>query len=139
MPPPQRVVLRTKRREDQILARSGFVSPAKAGVPEVAERWHNGQDMQPCVYILASRKNGTLYVGVTSDPLRRIWEHEAHVVDGFTKRYGVLILVYAELHATMTEATLRENRIKQWRRAWKIQLIERANPTWRDLYDEIVG
>jgi putative endonuclease len=93
--------------------------------------------MRPCVYILASRKNGTLYVGVTSDMLRRVWEHKAHVIDGFTTRYHVHILVYAEFHATMAEAILRENRIKQWRRVWKIQLIERANPTWRDLYEEI--
>ncbi|HEV2100924.1 MAG TPA: GIY-YIG nuclease family protein [Stellaceae bacterium] len=93
--------------------------------------------MRPCVYILASRKNGTLYVGVTSDLLRRVWEHKAHVIDGFTRRYRVHILVYAEFHATMAEAILRENRIKQWRRAWKIQLIERSNPTWRDLYEEI--
>jgi putative endonuclease len=85
--------------------------------------------MQPCVYILASRKNGTLYVGVTSDLIRRVWEHKAHVIAGFTTRYRVHILVFAEFHATMAKAILRENRIKQWRRAWKIQLIERTNPT----------
>ncbi len=93
--------------------------------------------MQPWVYILANRRNGTLYVGVTSDLNRRAWEHKADVVDGFTKRYGVHTLVYAELHATMEEAILREKRIKKWRRAWKLKLIEDANPTWRDLYDEI--
>jgi putative endonuclease len=93
--------------------------------------------MQSCVYILASKRNGTLYVGVTSDPTRRIWEHEIGAIDGLTKRYGIQTLVYAEFHATMEEAILREKRIKTWRRAWKITLIEEANPTWRDLYNEI--
>jgi putative endonuclease len=92
--------------------------------------------MQPCVYILASRRNGTLYVGVTSDLNRRVWEHRADVIDSFTKRYGVHTLVYAEFHTTMEEAILREKRIKKWRRDWKTMLIEKANPTWRDLYDE---
>ena len=93
--------------------------------------------MQPCLYILASRRNGTLYVGVTSDLNRRAWEHKTGIVEGFTKRYGVQLLVYAEFHATMEEAILREKRIKTWRRAWKIALIERTNPAWRDLYDKI--
>jgi putative endonuclease len=93
--------------------------------------------MQPCTYILANRRNGTLYVGVTSDLNRRVWEHKVDVTDGFTNRYGVHTLVYAEFHATMEEAILREKRIKSWRRAWKMKLIEEANPTWRDLYDEI--
>ena len=93
--------------------------------------------MGPCVYIVASQRNGTLYVGVTADLGRRVWEHRADVVDGFTKRYGVHRLVYAEFHDTMVEAILREKRIKKWRRAWKLELIERTNPTWRDLYDEL--
>jgi putative endonuclease len=93
--------------------------------------------MQPCVYLLASRRNGTLYVGVTSDLSRRISEHRADTIEGFTKRYRVHGLVYAEFHATMEEAILREKRIKTWRRAWKLLLIEEANPTWRDLYDEL--
>ena len=93
--------------------------------------------MRPCLYILASRRNGTLYVGVTSDLSRRAWEHKTGIVEGFTKRYGVQLLVYAEFHATMEEAILREKRIKTWRRAWKIALIERTNPAWRDLYDKI--
>jgi putative endonuclease len=93
--------------------------------------------MQPCVYILTNRRNGTLYVGVTSDLTRRIWEHKEDMVDGFTKRYNLHMLVYTEFHATMEEAILREKRIKKWRRDWKITLIEKANPTWRDLYDEI--
>ena len=93
--------------------------------------------MQPCVYILANYRNGTLYVGVTSDLGRRVWEHRADVVEGFSKRYAVHRLVYAEFHTTMAEAILREKRIKKWRRAWKLELIEKVNPAWRDLYDEI--
>ena len=93
--------------------------------------------MQPWVYILANHRNGTLYVGVTSDLGRRVWEHRADVVDGFSKRYAVHGLVYAEFHTTMADAILREKHIKKWRRAWKLELIERANPSWRDLYDEL--
>jgi putative endonuclease len=93
--------------------------------------------MQPCVYILANRRNGTLYIGVTSDLNRRIWQHRTEVAAGFTKQYAIHTLVYAEFHATMEEAILREKRIKKSRRAWKLKLIEDANPTWRDLYDEI--
>jgi putative endonuclease len=91
----------------------------------------------PCVYILASDRNGTLYTGVTSDVLKRVWDHKSDVVDGFTKRYGVHRLVYVEFHEMMPDAILREKLIKRWRRAWKIARIERDNPTWRDLYDEM--
>ncbi|MEX2452065.1 MAG: GIY-YIG nuclease family protein [Rhodospirillales bacterium] len=93
---------------------------------------------QPCVYILASGRNGTLYVGVTSDLVRRVWEHRSDAVDGFTKRYGVHQLVYAEFHTTMEEAILREKRLKKWRRAWKIRLIQEANSEWRDLYETLL-
>jgi putative endonuclease len=93
---------------------------------------------QPCVYILASKRNGTLYVGVTSDIVRRAWEHRTGQIDGFTKHYGVHSLVFAEFHETMTDAIAREKRMKRWRRVWKLQLIERENPSWRDLYDEYV-
>jgi putative endonuclease len=93
--------------------------------------------MQPCVYILANRRNGTLYVGVTSDLARRISEHKADPIEGFTKRYGLHTPVYAEFHSTMVEAISREKRVKNWRRAWKINLIEQFNPDWRDLSDEI--
>ena len=92
---------------------------------------------QPCVYILASRRNGTLYVGVTSNPPQRLWQHRDGVVDGFTKRYGVKTLVWFELHETMEAAIKREKQIKEWRRAWKLRLIEEKNPDWRDLSDEI--
>lgn len=91
---------------------------------------------QACVYILASRKHGTLYIGVTADLARRVWEHKTGAVEGFTRRYGIHTLVYVEPHATMPEAILREKQMKKWNRAWKIALIERANPEWRDLYAE---
>ncbi len=93
---------------------------------------------QPCVYLLASRKNGTLYTGVTSNLVQRIWQHRNDQADGFTKRYGVHLLVWYELHETMESAIAREKAIKEWKRAWKLELIEAANPQWQDLYDEIV-
>jgi putative endonuclease len=91
---------------------------------------------RPCVYILASKRNGTLYIGVTSNLARRAYEHKTDAEEGFTKRYQVRKLVYAEFHDTMNEAITREKQIKKWRRQWKLELIERANPEWRDLYDE---
>jgi putative endonuclease len=93
--------------------------------------------MRPCVYILANRRNGTLYVGVTSRPAQRVWEHRGEILEGFTKRYGVKILVYYEMHETMEAAIRREKQIKEWRRGWKIQLIQSKNPEWRDLYEEL--
>ncbi len=93
---------------------------------------------QPCVYMLASRWNGTLYVGVTSDLIQRIWEHKNDVVPGFTRRYRVHDLVWFVQHATMDTAIAREKAIKEWKRAWKIALIEKENPKWRDLYLELI-
>jgi putative endonuclease len=87
---------------------------------------------------MASQRNGTLYIGVTNDVVRRVWEHKTNAVDGFTKTYGVHLLVYYELHDTMPDAILREKRMKRWNRAWKIGLIEGLNPEWRDLYQDIV-
>ncbi len=95
-------------------------------------------EKQPALYILASRRNGTLYIGVTSNLVKRVWEHKNDVVAGFTKKYGVHLLVYYEIHATMAEAIQREKRLKKWNRAWKIELIERENPDWRDLWPGIV-
>jgi len=92
---------------------------------------------QPCVYLLASKRNGTLYVGVTSDLVKRVWEHKNHFVDGFTKRYGVDQLVWYEVHETMESAIQREKAIKEWQRAWKLKLIEELNPDWKDLYDVV--
>ncbi len=94
--------------------------------------------MLPVVYILASRRNGTLYVGVTSELAKRVYEHKHGLVDGFTKKYGVHQLVYFELAEDMLSAIAREKQIKKWKRAWKIELIERGNPEWRDLYGEII-
>ena len=93
---------------------------------------------QPCVYLLASRHNGTLYTGVTSDLIKRVYRHKEHLVDGFTSQYNVNLLVWFEVHATMESAILREKAIKKWRRAWKIRLIETCNPQWRDLYPDLL-
>ena len=90
------------------------------------------------VYILASRRNGTLYVGVTNDLVRRVHEHKNDFVDGFTKRYGVHLLVYYESTREVASAIQREKQIKKWNRAWKIELIERVNQDWKDLYNELV-
>jgi putative endonuclease len=92
---------------------------------------------RPCVYILANQRNGTLYVGVTSDLLKRVWEHKNDVVEGFTKRYGVHSLIWYEPHDTMESAIMREKAIKEWKRAWKLDLIEKANPEWKDLFENI--
>lgn len=94
-------------------------------------------EKQPAVYILASKRNGTLYVSVTSDLCKRLWEHKQNLVAGFTQKYRVHVLVYYELHADMLAAITREKQIKKWNRAWKIQLIERMNPDWRDLWHDI--
>ena len=85
---------------------------------------------QPCVYILSSRRNGTLYIGVTSDLLKRVWEHKNDTVGGFTKKYRVHDLVWFEPHETMESAIQREKSIKKWNREWKLQLIEQSNPTY---------
>src|SRR5262249_51397793 len=89
------------------------------------------------VYILASKKNGTLYVGVTNNLARRVAEHKARLVPGFTQKYGVDRLVYFEAFGSILEARAREHLLKRWRRAWKIALIEELNPDWRDLSDQI--
>lgn len=88
-----------------------------------------------CADILASQRNGTLYVGVTSDLVKRIWEHKGHFVEGFTKEYGVDQLVWYEPHETMESAISREKQLKKWNRKWKLRLIEAANPDWKDLYE----
>ncbi|MHB1219215.1 MAG: GIY-YIG nuclease family protein [Alphaproteobacteria bacterium] len=90
------------------------------------------------VYILASGRNGTFYVGMTNDLVRRVWEHRTGAVPGFTKTHGVQTLVHFETFDDPTNAIVREKTLKRWERAWKLALIERNNPDWRDLYDEIV-
>jgi putative endonuclease len=89
------------------------------------------------VYLLASQRNGTLYVGVTNDVTRRMSEHKAKLVPGFTRQYGVDKLVYIEEYNSILEARARERSLKRWRRAWKIDLIEKLNPTWQDLTDHL--
>jgi putative endonuclease len=91
------------------------------------------------VYICASKRNGTLYVGVTSDLVKRSWEHKNKLVRGFTEKYGVDKLVYFELHADAENAIRREKQIKKWNRAWKLRLIEEKNPEWNDLFEEIIA
>jgi putative endonuclease len=94
--------------------------------------------VQPCVYVLASGRNGTLYTGVTSDLVKRVWQHKSEFVDGFTRQYGVHMLVWYEMHETMESAIAREKAIKAWRRAWKLGLIEKSNPDWVDLYEKLI-
>src|SRR5262249_12971155 len=91
------------------------------------------------VYILASQRNGTLYVGMTDDLVKRIWIHKNEVLPGFTKEYGVKMLVWFEVHESRESAFQRERQIKKWNRVWKLELIEKNNPSWRDLYDEIAN
>ncbi|GAB4538309.1 MAG: GIY-YIG nuclease family protein [Thermodesulfovibrionia bacterium] len=91
------------------------------------------------VYILASKRNGTLYIGVTSDLLKRIWEHKNKLVDGFTKRYNIDKLVYYEQFESVEAAIKREKRLKKYNRRWKLDLIESKNPEWKDLYEELIS
>lgn len=87
------------------------------------------------VYILASRKNGTIYIGITSNLIKRIYEHKSDFVEGFTNKYNVHTLVYFETHNQVADALKRENQLKSWKRQWKIELIEKSNPGWADLYE----
>jgi len=93
---------------------------------------------QPAVYILASKRNGTLYIGVTRNLQQRVWEHKNDLVEGFTKKYGVHRLVYYELHEDMMAAIRREKQMKKWNRAWKLELVETQNPEWQDLWEGII-
>ena len=90
------------------------------------------------VYILASKRNGTLYIGVTNDLTKRVWQHKSKIADGFTKKYGVDKLVYYEMTENIEGAILREKQLKNWHRQWKINLIQSKNPEWRDLYEDII-
>ena len=92
---------------------------------------------QFAVYILASERNGTLYIGVTSDLSRRVYEHREGLVEGFTKQYGVKMLVHCELFDSVSHAIQRETNLKRWPRKWKLELIEKDNPQWRDLYEDL--
>ena len=95
-------------------------------------------EKQPAIYILASGYNGTLYIGVTSHLIQRVWQHKQDLVEGFTKKYGVHFLVYYEMHEEMLAAIQREKQLKKWNRQWKINLIEKMNPAWKDLWEELV-
>ncbi len=92
----------------------------------------------PCVYIMASKPNGTLYIGVTSNLVKRVWEHKANLVKGFTNKYHVHGLVWYEQHEEMESAIVREKQLKKWNRQWKVRLIQELNPNWSDLYSTIV-
>jgi putative endonuclease len=94
---------------------------------------------QPCVYMLSSQRNGTLYIGVTSDLIKRVYQHRMGMVDGFTKRYGIHDLAWYEVHEIMESAILREKQLKKWSRVAKIRLIEQQNPSWQDLWLELVS
>jgi putative endonuclease len=96
-------------------------------------------DKSFCVYILASARNGTLYVGVTSDLAKRVWQHKEGFVEGFTKDHAIRRLVWFEQHDSAEGAITREKQLKKWNRDWKIELIEDRNPYWNDLYEEISG
>jgi putative endonuclease len=89
------------------------------------------------VYILASQRNGTLYIGITNDLIKRVYEHKNNFVDGFTKKYKVHSLVHYERFDDVESAIIREKQLKKWNRKWKLELIERDNPDWRDLFDEL--
>jgi putative endonuclease len=95
--------------------------------------------MNCAVYLLASQRNGTLYTGVTSGLVKRVYEHKHDLADGFTKRHGVKMLVWYELTTDITSAIQREKQIKKWNRLWKLRLVDQSNPEWRDLYSDIVG
>ena len=92
----------------------------------------------PCVYMLASKRNGTLYIGVTSDLVRRVWQHKEGLGVGFAKQHGTQRLVWYEIHPTMESAIVREKRMKGWQRSWKVRLIEETNYDWVDLYPQIL-
>jgi putative endonuclease len=91
------------------------------------------------VYLLASKKNGTLYIGVTNNLVRRVWEHKNNFIEGFTQKYNVHKLVYYEIASDINSAITREKQMKKWRRQWKVELIEEGNSEWKDLYDSLVA
>jgi putative endonuclease len=95
--------------------------------------------MQSYLYILSNQPRGTLYVGVTSDLIKRTWQHKEAFVDGFSAKYGLKTLVWYEIHEDINEAIKREKQLKKWNRIWKIEMVEKSNPDWRDLYPELVS
>ena len=111
--------------------------PAQAGIQ--SRHLLEFRRMAFFVYITASRRNGTLYTGMSDDLVKRIWQHRNNVIPGFTKKYNVKTLVWYERHETRESAFIRERQLKKWKRAWKLALIEASNPGWRDLWEEIAG
>ena len=111
--------------------------PAQAGIQKTSDGGENPMSKALYIYILASKKNGTLYIGVTNDLKRRIYEHKNNLIEGFTQKYQVHRLVYFEKIDDAYQALLREKRLKKWNREWKIKLIEENNPEWNDLYSEL--
>ena len=95
-------------------------------------------DQKYYVYIICNKRNGTLYIGITSDLIKRTWQHKNGLVKGFSKQYGLKTLVYFEAYQNVEEAILREKRLKKWNREWKIKLIEKTNPDWKDLYQRLI-
>ena len=108
------------------------VVPAQAGTHNTVSRCY-------CVYMLASSRYGTLYVGITSDPVKRTWQQREGFVEGFASKHNIKRLVWYEVHEDAYAAITREKQIKKWQRSWKIRLIQERNPHWRDLFDEVVG
>jgi putative endonuclease len=104
----------------------------------MGERHYSKDNHQYFMYIFASRRNGTLYVGMTSDLIKRVYEHKSDLVDGFTKRYAVHELVYFEIVDNVETAIAREKQIKRWNRKWKVRVIEKMNRDWRDLYPDLL-
>jgi putative endonuclease len=123
--------------DPDVAAQSASIPPSCRRKPASIPKLRRSR--YPCVYILASRPHGTLYVGVTSDLIQRVWQHKENLVDGFTRRYRVHDLVWFERHDSMLGAIARERAIKEWKRRWKIELIETENPLWRDLYPGLSG
>ncbi len=95
-------------------------------------------DQKYYVYIICNKRNGTLYIGITSDLIKRTWQHKNGLVKGFSEQYGLKTLVYFEAYQNVEEAILREKRLKKWNREWKIKLIEKTNPDWKDLYQRLI-
>jgi putative endonuclease len=117
---------------------SGNLTTLRANIPvDILFKDEDMDYISPCVYILANRPHGVLYIGVSSNLARRVWEHKSKLVDGFSRRYDTDRLVWYEQHADIYSAITRERQLKKWNRNWKIELIEKLNPEWKDLYDDI--